>query len=65
MGKGMENRMTNSEISFAIDILSHPQSADDSDLRKAINISIEALSDRKKQNDAIDELVKISMTPRI
>lgn len=40
--------MNITDINFAIDVLSHPQSGDKSDINKALNIAIELLKAGKK-----------------
>jgi hypothetical protein len=41
-------RMNITDINFAIDVLSHPQSVDKSDINKALNIAIELLKTGKE-----------------
>ena len=44
-------RITKTDISMAINILSHPQSGDDSDIRKAVADAIEAMRELQRYKD--------------
>lgn len=48
MLKSGEAMMNITDINFAIDILSHPQSGDESDINIALNIAIESLKAMKE-----------------
>lgn len=51
-------RLTRTDISMAINILSHPQSGDDSDIRKAVADAIEALKEVERLQTELRQKVE-------
>lgn len=51
--------MTKKERSFAIEILKHPQSGDDSDIKKSIALAIQALEQESILDKISDEIMQL------